>query len=807
MSFVDCIQTAVRDGRIRAEKGDEAIAAYQRHYDADIALGVEPEKAALNAGLRGLDEVTTLTSRKKWERLNELKVGHKLSTEIDALPSIQAIEDYLPAMVERMNVRANSIAGQALARMDKALEKYRPRASGLIRPTQDLDEIVRAAYGQKASQTGKELSEQFLDTHEYLRKLANSKGALIPENKNWRLPQQLDTQLVRRIGRTLDESKEIWVKDMLEHADFDLMEFEGRKILPHERKAVLERTFMSIVTEGASRIVPASGGRAVSLGTRLGRERFIYYKSADSWLAMNKKYGAGNVYEQMVAMVDTMARDIAVLEELGPNPASMQNYLGNVVRRKAGTLQTSRGRSSVERAESALNLFDSMLRMHTRSFLSGEDSWTTQALGGFSNVVTAAVLQASTIANLGDIFNIARINRQHGIPHQRLLSKFIRNFVPNKENRRFAMQSGLIFESAISQVTQSMRYIGPMAGGNLSRRFSDSFFRFILMRRLDQAMKWTIGQQTMGAFGIYRNRTWDKLPQNFRESLTAGRITPVDWESFRQTPPTKVGQEEFIRPMDASDMNVGNKFMDYVYEIQNLAVLGNDVRSSAALGGSLDRTSLLGRFALLARPLKGFPISVHFQAMKGLLRGEGPGNKWVNIARFMVYFTLAGATITQLRALSQGRDPEDMTDPKFWMKAVMNGGTLGLAGDLMNSLITQQFGSGISESITGPSFQVAEDLAHLIVLNPIQAAQGEDPNFAGDLYNFARKYAPIGWQLRTLLHRAFLDEWLRLSDPRAYNRAKQNERRRASESGNEAWWPMGAAGPQRMPNFGAAIGL
>lgn len=817
MSFLDCIRTAVADGKIKPEKGMAAEAAFQRYYDDAIAQGTPEAKAVSDAALRAVEEVANLNAVKKWERVNQLKVAHQISTEVKATKSLPQLQDFLIRQGDKIETSYNRVLGMGMALFDRNLEAYRPRAVGLINPVHNMDEIVDVLYGAGGSQTARELADEVANVQEFYRKLANSYGASIPENKNRRLPQMHDAQKMRNIAATEAASKEMWIQDHLDALDWDVMRYDGKPILFSQRREILEKTWNTITQDGFNKIVP--GQTSVEhLATRMNRQRFLYYKDAKSWKAMNEKYGEGNVFHQMVTMMDSMSRDIALLENLGPNPKAMVQYQADLARRQAADLATKyqkpNERRYTSRIASDLEVFNRRYAILSRSFLSGAESGWANVIGTVRTVTAASLLQGAYIANLGDVAFIKDAAAFNGLPQNGTIRKYIRDFIPNRENRQWATQSGLIFESAISQVINNNRFFGPMMGHNIARRISDTTFRATLLTQHNQISKWVWGMQVMGAFSQYKTRSWSKLNPDFRASLERSRITAEDWDILRATPENEYKGGRFIRPIDLWNETTGNvaqkrkvaeKFLNYIHDTGRRAVPEQDSRVQQLLGGHLDRTSFLSNAVQLLNLVKGFPLVMHMVHMRDNWQWQTPGQRMRSMARFAMYLTVAGAAITQLRELANGRDPKNMNpleNPTFWLEAAVNGGTFGMLGDFAAAFVR----GDMTRVMESPPVKLVSDTGDLLVGNILELLSGDDPKVMGDVAKWLSRYGIVGWQFRLAFRRYLESELLRNSDPAAYRRLQSLARQLELETQQQYWWQPGTPSPQRAPNLAAAFG-
>ena len=191
--------------------------------------------------------------------------------------------------------------------------------------------------------SAQEIIKEFTKAAEHARLRANQAGANLPALKAWRMPQKHDRLLVRKAGR------DAWVTNHMEWLDWDNMTHpDGRAILPEERHEVLNSVYETLVTDGYVKIRPGSV-QTENLASKLSHQRFLHYRDADSWIAANKAYGDGNAFQQMVSYLDSMARDIAMMEIFGPNPSTMKRFIEQSVQKQAADLDIAQAKTSALR--------------------------------------------------------------------------------------------------------------------------------------------------------------------------------------------------------------------------------------------------------------------------------------------------------------------------------------------------------------------------------------------------------------------------------------------------------------------------
>jgi hypothetical protein len=169
--------------------------------------------------------------------------------------------------------------------------------------------------------------------------------------------------------------------------------------------------------------------------------------------------------------------------------------------------------------------------------------------------------------------------------------------------------------------------------------------------------------------------------------------------------------------------------------------------------------------------------------------------------------TMLGALAMQMKSIGKGKDPEDMSNPKFWARAFLQSGGIGIAGDFI-AASENRFGGGAGATFIGPVFSnLVDPAAGLLFGNALQLARGEKTNAGRELVTALRKNTPVlPWYLRLAYERVALDRLQQMLDPEAYRSFRQKEQKAITERKQNHYWPPGPGLPSRGPNFGAAIG-
>ncbi|KAK6697238.1 hypothetical protein SNK04_014326 [Fusarium graminearum] len=184
---------------------------------------------------------------------------------------------------------------------------------------------------------------------------------------------------------------------------------------------------------------------------------------------------------------------------------------------------------------------------------------------------------------------------------------------------------------------------------------------------------------------------------------------------------------------------------------------------------------------------KSFPIAMmtrHIQRGWSMPTGTG---RAAYLATLIASTTVMGAVSMQISDMLSGRDPRDMTDPRFGIAAMLKGGSLGLYGDFLFSE-SSRYGQSPFAAALGPVAGLAEDVLKLTQGNIMEAVR-EGHACGGGGCSIRQGEHPRREPL------VFLPGYLR--------KMKQRSER---EFGQKYWWEPGEPVPDRAPDLTAMAG-
>lgn len=794
MSFRDCIQSALDSGRLSAKKADEAFAAYDEAFER--AKIDEPEGVADGiAAMEVLEEITTLKAAKRHERLNIMQRSHEIYTRL--MTSKDPARE-LQEIVVDLEMAQQTVRSIAMANLDRLMDKYGPKLAGL-KVNRDLDDVVRAAYDEAAPPEAKAHADSIIETWDMLRQWANMYGANIPENVNARLPQTQEAVKVRRV------SEREFIDDHLTHADWEVMRFGGKLIPVEKREEILKHTYEGIISDGFDRPETAQL-RAPGLASRLNRDRFIFYKDAESYIAMQEKYGAGTLYEQTINTVESLAKDIALLKIFGPAADSMREFTKRTALKRAADLNLARPtnkRTLVDKMKRHVELFDDEVKIHSWHVPTADGNLPVQTFGAIRSIAVNALLGASFIPNLaGDLANATAMKHVLKMPEVSVFRSYSKEFLSTKRAKLEAAQLGVVMESMISLAQGRARYFGALDGPTGVRRFTDISYRLGLANYHTQMIRNAQGKQLLGMWANHAGDEFDALP--FAPFLIERGITKEDWDAFRATPLTDIRGAKFLVPRQmflTGDKVVAQKFSDAMQLFIRTQVPDVSLRSRRALGEFVDPNSATGQSIRTLGSLFAFPVTIWYNQLRRISEAPGIRNKLVFGARYVTAMTLAGFAIEQMRAITRGKELHDATDADTWGKALIAGGGFGIIGDLLLNSLNM---SNSARPYSNPTMEFLDKARELVVGNAWDYAFAEEPptvdNVTADGAKFLDAAIPDLWYARLLVERAIKDDFMQTIDLAGWQRRQQY----LQEHEEGMWWAPGDD-PQ-APNLETALG-
>lgn len=803
MSFKECLDSAVERSQLTEERSEQAKSAYDVEYESAISRGMDPGSAADHAAKAAVESITNLNAQKRWQKVKQLQAAHAIQKRLrNADDTLKELEQ----IMAEVEVHYKQMQGVAMSTLDKYLLEYQPRI-GTTGSTRGLNEIVRAAKGEPASPEAKAHAQALRETIEFLNNQANMHGAALPRTrKNW-LFQTHDAAKVSRVRRyTLENGTETntWVEEHLRPGvlDWEEMRFDGNEIKPENRREVLKRTFDGIISDGAMRDKYLIEGSQGNLANRLSRDRFLHYASADAWIEMQGKYGQGNLFQQTIGMIDHLAKDISLLRTFGPSADTMRQFATRVAKQEH--TRKNPEFAAAKAADRAVSTFNAMYEIHDRRVTSADGNFMVQAISGFRTIAVGSKLGGVLIPSFfGDLANSKVISKLFGMPQHGMLRRYFEEVASGSRGIEEAIRMGIIYENGIGLAQSQVRYFGALDGPHFARVFSDQVYRIGLAAQHTQISRNMVGKHFLGVLHDTKNIPFNEHPM--MAAMMEHGIDAADWDRMRAFKSKDVNGAKFLVPMDmlraggpveaATAEKFGNLLQDYI----RTAIPEPTLRSRVSMLEAADPNRAMVQLTRTGLSLLSHPFAIHHNHIKRILSVPDIRDKARFAAMYAVQLTIAGAVITQAKALINGQNLHDMspTNVDFWGRALVNGGSMGILGDVMMNYINI---NNSSYRPGDPTTELLKAIHKLTIDNVIDVAQGKDADLGVDVLDLGNQLMPRFWHTKLIMERAFLDELEQQVDPAGYREALRYEQQH--EEG--MWWGTGR--DPEVPELSTAFG-
>lgn len=811
MSLGACIPGLIDQGKIPPELGAEAGALFEdlrqdfRRQFGDQAADAMASDATLKAlkgqaARRRLLAARAIETRKRMD-LDMMGFGGGAGGggPIDPRAGPAFFDGSDRARYANVEGRRRAVRARAHAKLDRVLADHSANLLGQVRGKAQLGDIVRELFGQDSGNlAARELADAWSQTAEMLRQRFNAAGGDVGKLERWGLPQSHDARAVRAAGF------EAWRAEILPRLDRAAM-IDRRTGLPFSDGALelaLKDAFETIRSDGWTGREPGSLGQS-ALANRRTDPRFFVFKSAEDWIGYAEAFGQGNAFDAMMGHIDGMARDIALLEILGPNPRATVEWLKGRIEQSAA-LDLAPDSKAKDRAFAAGRKIDRLYNEITGASLRPEN----RALAlGFSAVRSWQVAVKFGKAFLSAVSDPAfqLITRKfNGLPAAGMLVDYVKLFRPGSlEDQMMAVRRGLIAEEWSNRTASQNRFMGEELTGEVSRRLAEGVLRLSGLQRWTQSGRWAFGMEFLATLTEARGKGFAELERPLREAMERHGLTAADWDAIRAAPTVNERGADWIDP-PSLPREVGDKLLEMIHRETDFAVPVPDLTTRATINSVAPRGTLHGEIIKSAFLGKSFGISVLMMHGGRAVAMAGP-----NAARYatalVIATTLAGAASIWLKDLAAGRDPRAANDlpfvddktgeaefsPGFWGQAMLQGGGFGIFGDFLRSS-TSRAGGGIAATLAGP------------LVNDVQAVGSiaGSSNPRGAALKELRSQLPGGnlWYLQLGLDRMLGDQLQEQIDP-DYRKSWRRMDRWAREQGSQFWWAPGDAEPDRAPDL------
>ena len=639
----------------------------------------------------------------------------------------------------------------------------------------------------------------------------NNAGGDIGKLRYAYTPQPHDSALIRAAGL------EKWGAKMLKWIDRSFYVDEaGRQLDDVAMADVLGMMFRTLDTEGVNKINPGEfRGRAME-ASHFAQHRQIHFKGPEAYLEYMAEFGRGSVFDAMKHHVGRLARDIALVEELGPNASGTVQFLRDHAKKLGDSDRVGAFLVSTD------NMWASMSGHSSATFDGGQFYQRLADLGqGTRNVEVFGKLQSATLSSVTDLPTYFITTRFNKLPAWQATINLVRAAGP--EAKAWANRAGLIAESVISDMS---RFGESNIGQGWSGRVANLTMKASLLNAWSDTLKRAFSMTMMSGMARTSRLEWGKLAEADRSRLVNKGVTETDFKVWRLAQPedwrgeSMLSPESIARIPDTALAGIGDgktpgtlrdqatsRLLGVITDESEFAVTSPDLYTRAAMVRGTQRGTIEGELLRSVMLFKSFPFAMISRHWERAFEHPTSGGRLAYGAALATSLTMFGALALQLKDMASGKDPRDMTTPKFWGAAFVQGGGTGILGDLLYTGAGGNGRAGLPNwmGLAGPVVGSGLELADLTVGNAFEAAKGKDTHAGAEGIRFVRSHTPLVnlWYAKSAFDHAALHDLQEMASPGYLGRMQERAR---TDWNQDFYWPPGGGMPERAPAFDSAFG-
>ncbi len=463
-----------------------------------------------------------------------------------------------------------------------------------------------------------------------------------------------------------------------------------------------------------------------ALASRLSnRHRVLHFVDADKWTEYNNQFGTRSFRESIIFEMNTMARNTALMDVLGPVPHDTFEKIIRIVSDEEIAAGRPVSKTLLKFARAGMQVADGTA--------AAPDNITAANWGqGIRVVGSMARLGGATASGIADVgFTMAEIRRLQGggiiHPFTQTIVNFFDGFA-TKEKRILGESLGVGLEGMIGDIAQRVSSAeSRMSVGNRALRM---FFKLNLLTPWTDTNKRGMGFFTANYLAQHSNMNFvdlpDQLPFIMRQFDIDERHWPVLREAIetvsdgrRMMLPEKIGEvpdELFIRqgldPVeDREALEIA--YRAFLIDTVDTAIPTPGIRERTILTGGLPPGSVLGEGLRFMGQFKSFPITVMTRNVARRLFNNPDGRADIQgFAIMIASTTLLGYVAKSVKDIARGREPRDFFDGQTLIASMLQGGGMGLLGDFALGE-TNRFGRSFLDTLAGPTLGTISDLDEL----------------------------------------------------------------------------------------------
>lgn len=612
--------------------------------------------------------------------------------------------------------------------------------------------------GISGNEQAKQIAEIFHKYQDVAVRQQNSLGADIGKIEGYIVRQSHDLFRIRKAG--FDKWKESILPKLDQKETFKDVD---------NIDEYLKKVFVNLASgehftvDGAGTAGKLGFTGPANLAKKVSAERSLHFKDAESWHAYNQDFGTGNLTESVFFGLHRSAKNIGLMEGLGPNPRAMFEKLHGKY------LEQFRGDIKLHDKLKSNQLLYIMDQLDGTANIPGNPTGA-KISAGIRALQSMAKLGMATISSLADIPTQAATLTNNGIGFFNAYKSAIGNVTTgfkSKELKHVADLIGAGLDGLLGGVMA--RIDGNDTVPGVLSKMMQRYFKANLLTQWTDAHKSGIGIMLARNLDLNKHLPFDKLDKDLKNVLNQ-YFTSKEWDVIRQGTSMKADGKTYLTPDSIRDIpdnvikSVFGEMSDKSVEITkqklerdlrsyyldqvNEGVPTPGARENAILRQGTKPGTYLGEAMRFIGQFKAFPVTFGNKVLgknfpgdavwyKQLVNGEAD---ILGLSHLIVGTTVAGYISMNMKDILKGKQPREITDiksaGKVFAASMIQGGGLGIYGDFIFGE-ANRFGRSSLDTFLGPTFGTAADTKD--VLTSIATGQ----KFGNKAFNLAKSNLPF----------------------------------------------------------------
>lgn len=581
--------------------------------------------------------------------------------------------------------------------------------------------------------------DQWLAVADGMRQRANLAGADIPKLEGWGLRHSWSQSKVSKLTR------EQYIEDMVATGRLDRKRMAGDgqgELTEGQLRAALGEVYDGIVSNGMAKRKPSTVELPGIIAKRNGEARELHFLDGEAWFAAAGKYGEGQpddaILRSMYHYIEDLAGDIALMERLGPSAVQNFKYMADVV-----TI-ASEGRN----ARSVTRSIDTLrsLARQDRSVI----GWLNSSGAALRSYQVFSKLPAAFLASATDFGFTAVTAQQYGASMGRIMGNYAQ--LMSGMGVKEAQALGLTADYLSRTINRTTRY-GDKFGAGAMGKLADFTMKASLLERHTLMGQLAFQMEINRTLGTHADKALADLPARWPEFFTHYGLNEGDWDALRVT----LNSDGMLDPTRMSDPRQSARVLGAFSEEVRYAFYEPNVRERSMLTQGTTAGTVGGEFMRAVSMFKSFPIGtalLHWGRIAGL---DAMQDKLTYAGMMVGMTTMLGGLSLMAKEIAKGRTVPDMASPEFALKAFLQGGSGGIAMDIVAK--EHMSAAQLTQDLAGPVF--GDLLGGVVAMqkasSAMAAGEGAD-RLTSDTIALLEKSTPganLWWMRALITNKAF----------------------------------------------------